>query len=499
MPADDVPELVVKVSVGDEAAEEEVLVLPGIDVDEAVEKLIELDVAVSREVVEKAVGVENVELVVALKLAEELDVLKDVLVEAVPVEPVPLVEDAEVVAIVAGVVLADVVVDVLADTLAVVLDTVVPVVETDTELEEIEALVVLVGAILAALLVVVPLDDEDEAEDDVDKLVDVVAANVPEDEVVGLVLTGEVVDGGDAMLVLVVVIPAEVVELVSATVLVVVVIAADGETLADVLPLVVLAETALLVGAVLAETELLADAVLTETELVVDTVLAGAPRLLVEIEPPIDVVEVTTDGVEVNPPVDVLPPTFVVERRVLEIEGITDEVDVPPIEVVGELLVPSTVLDREDAVVVGAFVAPVVVACEALPVVVVAAGGLAELEVCELAPVVVVAPGELVVTATEDVVMLIPAEVLCVVIAPCELVVGATEDAVVLVPGGMLCVVVVVEAAGELVLLATDGTVLEVGGEVNELGGDCTVPELVVVGITTAVVLDPLVIPGDVA
>lgn len=177
----------------------------------------------------------------------------------------------------------------------------------------------------------------------------------------------------------------------------------------------------------------------------------------------------------------------------LETEGITDEVDVPPIEVVGEVLVPSTVLDKEDAAVVGGFVAPVVAACEALPVaVVVAAGGLAELEVCELAPVVVVAPGGL---AELEVCELAPV----VVVAPCELVVGATEDAVELVPGGMLCIVVVVEAVGELVLLTTEGTVLEVGDEVKELGGDCTVPELVVVGITTAVVLDPLVIPGDVA
>lgn len=49
-----------------------------------------------------------------------------------------------------------------------------------------------------------------------------------------------------------------------------------------------------------------------------------------------------------------------------------------------------------------------------------------------------------------------------------------------------------------LVLLRIGGVVLEVGDGFDELRENGTVPEVVVVGITTEVVLDPLVVPGDV-
>lgn len=49
-----------------------------------------------------------------------------------------------------------------------------------------------------------------------------------------------------------------------------------------------------------------------------------------------------------------------------------------------------------------------------------------------------------------------------------------------------------------LVLLRIGGVVLEVGDGFDELRENGTVPEVVVVGITTEVVLDLLVVPGDV-
>jgi hypothetical protein len=71
--------------------------------------------------------------------------------------------------------------------------------------EEVLVEEVLVEEVLATLLVDVPLEVDNEAEDDVDKLVDVVAVDVPEDEAVEVILREELVDGVDVMLLLVVV------------------------------------------------------------------------------------------------------------------------------------------------------------------------------------------------------------------------------------------------------------------------------------------------------
>jgi hypothetical protein len=75
---------------------------------------------------------------------------------------------------------------------------------------------------------------------------------------------------------------------------------------------------------------------------------------------------------------------------------------------------------------------------------------------------------------------------------------------VVVVPGSRPCVVEVVDSVVVpkplvvLVLLRIGGVVLDVGDGFDELGENVTIPEVVVVGTTTEVVLNPLVVPGDV-
>jgi hypothetical protein len=138
--------------------------------------------------------------------------------------------------------------------------------------------------------------------------------------------------------------------LVSATVLVVV---AESEVLVDGLPLVELVEIGLLVDAGPP-----------------DSVVEDVPTLVVEIETVVEGVAPMVDGVEVDRIVDVFSPIVVVEVETLELEGVLDEADVPPFELVDEVLVPSAVFEVEDtAGDVGGFVEIVVVCCVLLVVV----------------------------------------------------------------------------------------------------------------------------------
>lgn len=200
---------------------------------------------------------------------------------------------------------------------------------------------------------------------------------------------------------------------------------------------------------------------LVEIELLVDE---DPPGVLVEVVTPVKLVVPPIDDVEIDKLVDVIPPTVVVEAETLELERVLNEVDVPPFELVEGVLVTSPVLEvGNDVVDVGGFMEPVEVCCALLVVVV--GGGLAEVDVVWEPPAVVVVPSE----------------------GVAVLVVGARGEAV-----------VVSEALLVLVLLMTGGVVLELGDKLDELREDVTVPELVVAEITTEVVLDPLMVAGDV-
>lgn len=132
---------------------------------------------------------------------------------------------------------------------------------------------------------------------------------------------------------------------------------------------------------VVAESEVLLDGPalveLVEIELLVDggppdVVVEDIPTLVVELETPVEVVAPMVDKVEVDRIVDVVPPRVVVEVETLELEGVLDEVDVPPFELIVEVLVPSAVLEVEDtAGDVGGFVELVVVCCILLDVVII--------------------------------------------------------------------------------------------------------------------------------
>ena len=81
-------------------------------------------------------------------------------------------------------------------------------------------------------------------------------------------------------------------------------------------------------------------------------------------------------------------------------------------------------------------------------------------------------------------------------VAPAVVVVPG-EEVVVLVVGGRGEFVVVSKERLVLAVLVIGGVVLELGDELDEIGEDVTVPELVVAGITTEVVLDPLEVTED--
>lgn len=127
---DDVPELVVEVSV-------EATVVMLVELDEGV---------VKNEVVDELSKLDVVEIVVWVALSEDVDEAEAVLVELL--RPVMLVVDAD---------------DELGETCA--------------------ELVILVEEVLAALPFDIPLEVDDEAEDGFDRLVDVVAVDVPGEDV----------------------------------------------------------------------------------------------------------------------------------------------------------------------------------------------------------------------------------------------------------------------------------------------------------------------------
>lgn len=102
---------------------------------------------------------------------------------------------------------------------------------------------------------------------------------------------------------------------------------------------------------------------------------------------------------------DVLSPIVVVEVETLELEGILDEADVPPFELVDEVLVPSAVLEAEDTVGDVEGLVGLVVVCCILLVVVVIGETLAELDVVwkpEPVVVVAIAPSDVVVVLVVD-------------------------------------------------------------------------------------------------